>query len=131
MIRRPPRSTRTDTLFPYTTLFRSTVVILTARLGPAVPQKELALEVGVNPSALVRTLDRGEAAGLLERNDVSGHRRSNALRLLPKGENLAKANERNVDDLRRAMLRILPPEEIKHTPRILRKLVQRSESSEQ
>src|SRR3546814_1971001 len=25
MIRRPPRSTRTDTLFPYTTLFRSDV----------------------------------------------------------------------------------------------------------
>src|SRR3546814_13406380 len=25
MIRRPPRSTRTDTLFPYTTLFRSFV----------------------------------------------------------------------------------------------------------
>src|SRR3546814_1055720 len=24
MVRRPPRSTRTDTLFPYTTLFRST-----------------------------------------------------------------------------------------------------------
>src|SRR3546814_14151248 len=28
MIRRPPRSTRTDTLFPYTTLFRSPEVIL-------------------------------------------------------------------------------------------------------
>src|SRR3546814_11783734 len=28
MIRRPPRSTRTDTLFPYTTLFRSTTVTL-------------------------------------------------------------------------------------------------------
>src|SRR3546814_17091755 len=27
MIRRPPRSTRTDTLFPYTTLFRSEIVI--------------------------------------------------------------------------------------------------------
>src|SRR3546814_3556392 len=26
MIRRPPRSTRTDTLFPYTTLFRSLVL---------------------------------------------------------------------------------------------------------
>src|SRR3546814_4717699 len=26
MIRRPPRSTRTVTLFPYTTLFRSTIV---------------------------------------------------------------------------------------------------------
>src|SRR3546814_15978290 len=31
MIRRPPRSTRTDTLFPYTTLFRSLGVI--AKLG--------------------------------------------------------------------------------------------------
>src|SRR3546814_8028474 len=27
MIRRPPRSTRTDTLFPYTTLFRSTQIV--------------------------------------------------------------------------------------------------------
>src|SRR3546814_10597654 len=26
MIRRPPRSTRTDTLFPYTTLFRSQTI---------------------------------------------------------------------------------------------------------
>src|SRR3546814_12956649 len=26
MIRRPPRSTRTDTLFPYTTLFRSEIL---------------------------------------------------------------------------------------------------------
>src|SRR3546814_1636760 len=31
MIRRPPRSTRTDTLFPYTTLFRSSP---TSRDGP-------------------------------------------------------------------------------------------------
>src|SRR3546814_6214632 len=28
MIRRPPRSTRTDTLFPYTTLFRSPVALI-------------------------------------------------------------------------------------------------------
>src|SRR3546814_6960162 len=27
MIRRPPRSTRTDTLFPYTTLFRSSITL--------------------------------------------------------------------------------------------------------
>src|SRR3546814_5015408 len=31
MIRRPPRSTRTDTLFPYTTLFRS--VLLATPVG--------------------------------------------------------------------------------------------------
>src|SRR3546814_16931910 len=36
MIRRPPRSTRTDTLFPYTTLFRSAQYIPPrARRGPA------------------------------------------------------------------------------------------------
>src|SRR3546814_13778999 len=28
MIRRPPRSTRTDTLFPYTTLFRSALFLV-------------------------------------------------------------------------------------------------------
>src|SRR3546814_1369348 len=37
MIRRPPRSTRTDTLFPYTTLFRSigfgTVMIIGGHLN--------------------------------------------------------------------------------------------------
>src|SRR3546814_14226369 len=32
MLRRPPRSTRTDTLFPYTTLFRSRDVV-----APAIP----------------------------------------------------------------------------------------------
>src|SRR3546814_18056975 len=31
MIRRPPRSTRTDTLFPYTTLFRSAAAFLPHR----------------------------------------------------------------------------------------------------
>src|SRR3546814_20582686 len=35
MIRRPPRSTRTDTLFPYTTLYRSIVRIGTARAQAA------------------------------------------------------------------------------------------------
>src|SRR3546814_19194178 len=34
MIRRPPRSTRTDTLFPYTTLFRSIVINNVPRLIP-------------------------------------------------------------------------------------------------
>src|SRR3546814_13444628 len=37
MIRRPPRSTRTDTLFPYTTLFRSLRIGLhVGRVGAAV-----------------------------------------------------------------------------------------------
>src|SRR3546814_15757339 len=35
MIRRPPRSTRSDTLFPYTTLFRSRLPRAEARRGAA------------------------------------------------------------------------------------------------
>src|SRR3546814_15736127 len=41
MIRRPPRSTRTDTLFPYTTLFRS---IDGRKFGPAAPRPVLIVE---------------------------------------------------------------------------------------
>src|SRR3546814_14975009 len=40
MIRRPPRSTRTDTLFPYTTLFRS------GRIERAVVEADAAAEAG-------------------------------------------------------------------------------------
>src|SRR3546814_20259403 len=40
MIRRPPRSTRTDTLFPYTTLFRS------ATSAPAVQANGLLDQIG-------------------------------------------------------------------------------------
>src|SRR3546814_7881136 len=44
-IRRPPRSTRTDTLFPYTTLFRSDPAVVEARaarlraVAPALAEK--------------------------------------------------------------------------------------------
>src|SRR3546814_19733409 len=48
MIRRPPRSTRTDTLFPYTTLFRSFV-----RQGIAATSlRAIASEAGVTPALL-------------------------------------------------------------------------------
>src|SRR3546814_18989236 len=42
MIRRPPRSTRTDTLFPYTTLFRSADVVA---IGPGLGQGALGNEL--------------------------------------------------------------------------------------
>src|SRR3546814_5412272 len=42
MIRRPPRSTRTDTLFPYTTLFRSVAAqALCAILRPSPAERVL------------------------------------------------------------------------------------------
>src|SRR3546814_10706718 len=44
MIRRPPRCTRTDTLFPYTTLFRSvdaTGIVDEVRIDPAAGERVL------------------------------------------------------------------------------------------
>src|SRR3546814_5561830 len=43
MIRRPPRSTRTDTLFPYTTLFRSTHISAMGADGPGKQELDPAL----------------------------------------------------------------------------------------
>src|SRR3546814_1476851 len=59
MIRRPPRSTRTDTLFPYTTLFRSR--------GHGMPSQPLAIDEqraraggGAGPTALRIPKRRGD-----------------------------------------------------------------------
>src|SRR3546814_1606003 len=46
MIRRPPRSTRTDTLFPYTTLFRS-IVYNSSSLAGQLAAVESGLAVAV------------------------------------------------------------------------------------
>src|SRR3546814_6474312 len=55
MIRRPPRSKRTDTLFPYTTLFRSQYWYLTIgdsslRLVMAVIDSSLVVSIAPDPS---------------------------------------------------------------------------------
>src|SRR3546814_15519547 len=51
MIRRPPRSTRTDTLFPYTTLFRSRITTFKSvdpvKRGGIGPTAHIALYQGV------------------------------------------------------------------------------------
>src|SRR3546814_9585100 len=58
MIRRPPRSTRTDTLFPYTTLFRSEPE-RAHRVGDRVAYvaEQVAVEL-LQPGLLVRVLRR-------------------------------------------------------------------------
>src|SRR3546814_1546063 len=45
MIRRPPRSTRTDTLFPYTTLFRSDKTDCTREESRVVAARAAGLEL--------------------------------------------------------------------------------------
>src|SRR3546814_2894603 len=84
MIRRPPRSTRTDTLFPYTTLFRSGDGHLARRIIAAIedvgdrmaahragiPGLEDRIDMGVGPFDAVRAPahqhENDRLAGLLE-----------------------------------------------------------------
>src|SRR3546814_8097669 len=54
MIRRPPRSTRTDTLFPYTTLFRSGLA-LPGRAPSDLTIWRFAMSFVVNDSCLERS----------------------------------------------------------------------------
>src|SRR3546814_1932542 len=68
MIRRPPRSTRTDTLFPYTTLFRSRP---SGRIWPERDDRQIflgAMELGdeKEPPAYGDDPDR-DLAGYVER----------------------------------------------------------------
>src|SRR3546814_11887476 len=50
MIRRPPRSTRTDTLFPYTTLFRSREEVAgDGRVEPATARRRRCVFVSCHP----------------------------------------------------------------------------------
>src|SRR3546814_12284248 len=62
MIRRPPRSTRTDTLFPYTTLFRSRVTVdgrvLTSPAAAVTPEARIAVDGEPLPAAAAARLFR-------------------------------------------------------------------------
>src|SRR3546814_1599300 len=75
MIRRPPRSTRTDTLFPYTTLFRSLFVDdLAARgvdeIGGGLHRRDARRVHHLVGLAGVRTVDRHDVADPHQRIDA-------------------------------------------------------------
>src|SRR3546814_16668774 len=71
MVRRPPRSTRTDTLFPYTTLFRSQVgtelVIEAHGVGGC-------LALGRGGMLHIREPDARGRSGRIGRHDKKGKR---------------------------------------------------------
>src|SRR3546814_12418470 len=57
MIRRPPRSTRTDTLFPYTTLFRSDAVPAEEKMPLFETIERLHHNYGLADPATIKGLD--------------------------------------------------------------------------
>src|SRR3546814_6128119 len=72
MIRRPPRSTRTDTLFPYTTLFRSWRIIEAAGGQAAEAPREVCRPGGDMRFELFPIASEQGAAGFLKAWAVAG-----------------------------------------------------------
>src|SRR3546814_13452978 len=75
MIRRPPRSTRTDTLFPYTTLFRSVVTSIAIQVLPRPNSRRVCVCVCDTFAQVVELLTRsrkqlGEALSALDRKST-------------------------------------------------------------
>src|SRR3546814_6415901 len=65
MIRRPPRSTRTDTLFPYTTLFRPRTTVTLSALEPNLAASlDLMADIIKNPAFAPSEIERLRAQQL-------------------------------------------------------------------
>src|SRR3546814_1292352 len=71
MIRRPPRSTRTDTLFPYTTLFRSLAAAVDVLCVAGVARRD-------RPHGLARDHLREAEDGVQGRAQLVAHQREEA-----------------------------------------------------
>src|SRR3546814_5185222 len=70
MIRRPPRSTRTDTLVPYTTLFRSTVVRDIKAAGGQACSSDLDVQDPDNIKSMFAKIDEHLLAGGTKSLDI-------------------------------------------------------------
>src|SRR3546814_20103647 len=88
MIRRPPRSTRTDTLFPYTTLFRSDRI---ADLFPDIHHRCFVALAFANDH---RTVD----LKIVESRAHGLHRRSTGGLFITTADVLRRSNRRRVGD---------------------------------
>src|SRR3546814_19242029 len=84
LIRRPPVSTRTDTLFPYTTLFRS-------HHGRVVEADDREL-IGHNEPPFARDLQRRERHLVAARDDRGGRVRT--IQQLPGGRGARRKSEK-------------------------------------
>src|SRR3546814_2378936 len=73
MIRRPPRSTRTDTLFPYTTLFRSRVGSSEHAFGDDDDIARLQADIRLDVAALDQVVEAQRIFVLLARPLVEAH----------------------------------------------------------
>src|SRR3546814_9157653 len=100
MIRRPPRSTRTDTLFPYTTLFRSAIALQGADDHVANTYRT-TLQILQQQGAIVDEIDLPEFRQLPSRSEEHTSELQSLMRIsyavfcLKKKKNTSKTSNNN------------------------------------
>src|SRR3546814_1835192 len=103
MIRRPPRSTRTDTLFPYTTLFRTPCAAGCAH-PPAAAACRAATGRARSRSCRPRRRPGRHATGESAGARAAGRSRGLRVRLLPlPGDQLFQRSEEHTSELQSLM----------------------------
>src|SRR3546814_10743701 len=106
MIRRPPRSTRTDTLFPYTTLFRSVndaPLRITGTVGSSLYKSARAAGV---PARLVAEYIKALSFGIDFQRDVGANAKFDIIfehRLAETGETETGRSEEHTSELQSLM----------------------------
>jgi len=86
-------------------------VITLQRLGGGVRHNVLADEVGVDPAAMVRSIDQLEKAGYVERRPDPEDRRAKSLHLTASGRALADRLQQAYVPFRNAVMADVTPEE--------------------
>lgn len=82
------------------------------RANPGEPQNRLADAVGLQRSSVVPILDKMEANGIVERRDIEGDRRGNAVFLTTEGEKVVAELTEPALELERKSLAGLSPQEV-------------------
>src|SRR3546814_1566322 len=117
MIRRPPRSTRTDTIFPYTTLFLSTLTVVATESYETFAdnlQKEIEADTGIR----FGIVEQHQFAAIpIQKDDgtltMLGFEESTSIFDFLKAEQMIDARGKVQDKLRQALKEgtlTLPPE---------------------
>jgi MarR family transcriptional regulator for hemolysin len=96
-----------------------TMLLHIAKLGDQATQSALAKATGVNPAAVVRTLDQGEAAKLITRQ-VGDDRRMRFIALTDEGKSQVEIARAGLAELRVTLLSHIEIADIAAATRVLR-----------
>lgn len=98
-------------------------VLVIARMGDGVRQKAVSEAAGIDPAALVRSLDQLEASGVLRRIDDPHDRRAKTLHLTEKGAQLAADLERMLEQVKERIFSGISQEDGAATVRVLTEIM--------